>query len=56
MEYVWLHDHVFLLEQFLSSEECRQFVALAESSGFDEAPINGPFGAIRARRSATTIG
>ena len=56
MEYKYLTAHAFLIRDFLASEECAEFIALAEGRGFDEAPINSLFGTLRARASATTIG
>src|SRR5215510_11762310 len=32
-------DDLFVVHDFLSLEECEQYIALAESVGFDDAPI-----------------
>ena len=37
-------DHVFVIQDFLSAQECGEFVALAESIGFADAPITTPTG------------
>ncbi len=44
-EYTWITDDVFTVDEFLSAEECEQYVTLSESLGFDDAPINTTFGA-----------
>jgi predicted 2-oxoglutarate/Fe(II)-dependent dioxygenase YbiX len=33
-------DDLFVIHDFLSPEECERFIALSESTGYDEAPIN----------------
>jgi hypothetical protein len=44
-EYSWIGDGVFTVSQFLSGNECDELVALGESLGFGEAPINSTLGA-----------
>ncbi len=39
------YDYVYVVHEFLSESECQQFISLAESLGFADAPIttfNGP--------------
>ena len=33
-------DDLFVLHDFLTPEECAHFVALSESAGYGDAPIN----------------
>lgn len=33
-------DDLFVIHNFLSLEECERYIALSESTGYDEAPIN----------------
>jgi hypothetical protein len=33
-------DDLFVIHNFLSADECRQYIALSESTGYDDAPIN----------------
>lgn len=37
-------DLVFVLHEFLSPEECRQYIELSEGEGFDDAPITTSVG------------
>lgn len=37
-------DHIFTISNFLSSEECAQYIALSESSGYGDAPLTTPTG------------
>jgi prolyl 4-hydroxylase len=34
-----IHDHVFLIEDFLSKEECDHLIAISEEIGFEEAKV-----------------
>jgi hypothetical protein len=43
-EYNWITDEIFTVSDFLTVQECAEFVKLAESLGFSEAPINSAFG------------
>lgn len=43
-EYHYVSDDIFTVSEFFSREECEQFIQLAESHGFSDAPINTPFG------------
>lgn len=45
-EYHWITDQTFIVEGFFSSEECDEYIALAESLGFADAPINTIGGAV----------
>lgn len=47
-EFNWISEEIFTVEQFLSVDECRQYIALAESLGFDAAPINTALGPVLA--------
>lgn len=48
MKYVnYLNDFVFALEGFLSPEECADWIATTEKSGFDPALVNTEKGAVR---------
>jgi len=41
----YLYDDVYVISQFLSPDECRKYIAIAEEVGFVDAPIttaNGP--------------
>jgi hypothetical protein len=42
-------ERVFVIHEFLSDQECETLVALAERSGFEEAPINSMGGAVVVR-------
>ena len=46
-KYTWITEDVFTVEGFLAPEECERYIALSESLGYDDAPINTAFGAIR---------
>ena len=37
-------DGIWTVENFLSSEECKEYIEFAESVGFGDAPINIGFG------------
>ena len=43
-EYNYITDQIFTVTDFFTAEECDAYVELAESIGFDEAPINTPLG------------
>ena len=43
-EYNYITDQIFTVSDFFTSEQCDTYVELAESIGFDEAPINTAFG------------
>jgi len=43
-EYNYVNEKVFTVADFFTSEECDAHIALAESMGFEEAPINTKFG------------
>lgn len=39
-------ERVFVIDNFLTSDECAQHIARAEEVGFDDAPINTGFGMV----------
>lgn len=45
-DYNYLTAHIFTVRDFLSSDECARYTALAERHGFGDAPINTQFGPI----------
>ena len=45
-EYNYISDEIFTVDDFLSNEECNQFIDRAESLGFDEAPITTSLGPV----------
>jgi predicted 2-oxoglutarate/Fe(II)-dependent dioxygenase YbiX len=42
---VILENRIFLIHDFLSAAECREFIDRSEQSGYTDAPINSVFGA-----------
>lgn len=46
-EYTWITEDVLTVEELLTSEECEKYIALSESLGYDDAPINTAFGEVR---------
>ena len=40
------YDYVYVVEDFLEQSECQRFITLAESLGFDDAPITTSNGAM----------
>jgi hypothetical protein len=43
-EYNYITDQIFTVSEFFTPEECNAYIDLAESIGFDDAPINTAFG------------
>src|SRR5688572_15126989 len=43
-DYEWITDEIFTVSEFLSTAECAHYIQLAESLGFDEAPLSTAFG------------
>ena len=43
-EYNWITDEIFTVSEFFAPSECDEYIALAESMGFTDAPINSTFG------------
>ncbi len=43
-EYNYITDKIFTVADFFSADECAAAIALAESMGFADAPINSMFG------------
>lgn len=43
-EYNYLTEQIFTVGEFFTAEVCADYIALAESIGFDAAPINTSFG------------
>jgi hypothetical protein len=41
-----LGERIFLIHDFLSSEECDRYIAESESSGYDVAPISTTYGSV----------
>lgn len=39
-EQQWISEGVFTVSEFFEPRECERYIELAESTGFDEAPIN----------------
>ena len=46
-EETWLNDSVFIVEDFLSPQECRQYIQISEDFGYEDALVNTPQGQIR---------
>ena len=40
------YDYVYVIHDFLDESECQAYIALAESLGFDDAPITTSGGAV----------
>jgi predicted 2-oxoglutarate/Fe(II)-dependent dioxygenase YbiX len=43
-EYTYITDKIFTVAHFFSAEECAATIALAESLGFTDAPVNSSLG------------
>jgi prolyl 4-hydroxylase len=43
--YTYITDQIFTVDEFFTPQECENHIALAETTGFDDAPINSAFGA-----------
>src|SRR5207248_1147160 len=43
-------DDVFVLHNFLTPEECREFIARSEQLGYEEAPLTTAAGAVLNKR------
>lgn len=43
-EYNYITSQIFTVSEFFSAKECDTYIDLAESLGFDDAPINTSFG------------
>lgn len=43
-EYTYITDQIFTVADFLTPQECDRYIALAESHGFADAPINSAGG------------
>ena len=43
-EYTWITDEIFTVADLFTPDECAAHIALAESLGFGDAPINSAFG------------
>src|SRR5689334_8183284 len=43
-EYNWITDEIFSVSQFFTPDECAEYIRFAESTGFEDAPINTAFG------------
>jgi hypothetical protein len=43
-EYHWVSDDIFTVSGFLNAAECGAYIALSESRGFGDAPVNTSFG------------
>jgi len=46
-EYTWISEDIFTVGSLLSPAECQAMIELAESRGFEDAPINTAFGPLR---------
>lgn len=44
MEERWLNDYVFTVDEFLTAEECDQYLQISEDIGFEDALVNTPQG------------
>lgn len=45
-EYTWITDEIFTVDHFFTPGECADCIELAESMGFEEAPINTGLGTV----------
>lgn len=45
-EATWLTDEVFIIEDFLSPQECEEHINLSESIGYEDALVTSPYGQI----------
>jgi prolyl 4-hydroxylase len=43
-QYHWISDEIFTVSGFLAAPECDSYIALSESRGFGDAPIETSFG------------
>ena len=43
-EYNYITDKIFTVDDFFTEEECNAYIELAESEGFEDAPITTAFG------------
>jgi predicted 2-oxoglutarate/Fe(II)-dependent dioxygenase YbiX len=58
VEYDWISDEIFTLTGFLEPDECASYIHLAETLGFEEAPIEtflGPAVAKGVRNNSRVI-
>ena len=46
-EETWLNDSVFVVDDFLTPEECQHYIRLSEDVGYEEALVNTPQGQVR---------
>jgi hypothetical protein len=42
--------NVYVLHHFLTPEECRLFIRASEALGYEEAPVNSPYGTVMDKR------
>lgn len=40
----WLTDEIFVIEEFLSPEECRRYIDWSETNGYEDALVSSPSG------------
>lgn len=43
----WLNDFVFKVEEFLSPQECSEYIQISEDYGYEDALVNAPEGTVR---------
>lgn len=46
-EETWLNDYVFIVNDFLTEQECEQYIRISEDNGFEEALVNTAQGSVR---------
>jgi len=46
-EETWLNDFVFVVEDFLSADECKKYIDICEDTGFEEATVTTSAGVVR---------
>ncbi len=46
-EETWLNDSIFVVEDFLTAEECQQYIKMSEDIGYEDALVNTPQGQVR---------
>lgn len=45
-EETWLTDCVFIVEEFFTSDECRQYIQISEDIGYEDALVSSPQGQV----------
>lgn len=48
-EETWLNDSVFIIEEFLTPDECQEYIAMSEEYGYEEATLSSAQGQVLAQ-------